>query len=36
VEEGRGREDFLYDLAEGERGSMALTDLGYAVVDRLC
>jgi hypothetical protein len=36
VEEGRGREDFLYDLAEVERGSMALTDLGYAVVDRLC
>ena len=36
VEEGRGREDFLYDLAEVERGSMALTNLGYAVVDRLC
>ena len=35
VEEGKGREDFLYDVAEVECGSMALTDLGYAVVDYL-
>lgn len=35
VEEGKGREGFLYDVAEIECGSMALTDLGYAVVDRL-
>ena len=35
VEEGKRREDFLYDLAEVQCGSMALTDLGYAVVDYL-
>ena len=35
VEEGRGRPGFLYDLPCLERGSMALTELGYQVVDRL-
>ena len=35
VEEGKGCAGFLYDLPCLERGSMALTELGYQVVDRL-